>query len=45
MSQPVYSLEQVADFLKVEFQGNGATLLSGVEEIGEAKSAHITFFG
>lgn len=43
MSQSTYSLEQLADFLKVEFQGNGATLLSGVEEIEEAKTAHITF--
>lgn len=40
MSQSTYSLEQLADFLKVEFQGNGATLLSGVEEIEEAKTAH-----
>ena len=43
MSQPIYSLKQLADFLNVELHGNGATLISGVEEIGEAKAAHITF--
>lgn len=44
MSQEaVYTLKELAKLLQVDVQGNLETLISGVEEIGEAKSHHVTF--
>ncbi|AAP05224.1 UDP-3-O-(3-hydroxymyristoyl)glucosamine N-acyltransferase [Chlamydia caviae] len=39
----VYTLQELADLLKVEVQGNTETPISGVEEISEAQAHHITF--
>lgn len=39
----VYTLQQLADLLKVEVQGNTETPISGVEEISAAKAHHVTF--
>ncbi|WP_348664026.1 UDP-3-O-(3-hydroxymyristoyl)glucosamine N-acyltransferase [Chlamydia vaughanii] len=44
MSQePVYTLQQLADLLQVEVQGNAETPISGIEEISEACANHVTF--
>lgn len=39
----VYNLQQLADLLQVELQGNAKTLISGVEDINEAQPHHVTF--
>ncbi|AHK63157.1 UDP-3-O-(3-hydroxymyristoyl)glucosamine N-acyltransferase [Chlamydia avium] len=38
-----YTLQQLADLLQVEAQGNVETLISGVEDINEAQPHHVTF--
>lgn len=39
----VYTLQQLADLLQVEVQGNADTLISGIEDINDAQPCHVTF--
>ncbi|WP_201456881.1 UDP-3-O-(3-hydroxymyristoyl)glucosamine N-acyltransferase [Chlamydia sp. 17-3921] len=43
LKESSYTLGQLAKILQVEAQGDLETLISGVEEIGEAKANHVTF--